>query len=297
MKPIRPGDRGPAVEDIQRRLRALGHDLGPTGVDGVFLGKTAEAVRAFQSAAHLAEDALVGDETWAALVDETFTLGDRMLYLRLPHFHGRDVRVLQQALNSLGFPCGAIDGILGSFTERAIADFQRNAGLVADGIAGDETVGAITALRHVWEGKDPRSHSAATASPNRAAAVLERITLTVRGLDPVGEDVASRVVNLAKATTPLAGVEAGRVHDEQASRDGFVLELGCGDSATATPGRAVVRLDEGGSLASRLVTAVESYRRSGIAVVVDVGAECLGDERVSQRAAVSLLDAVCAAFD
>ena len=45
MRPIRPGDRGPAVEDIQRRLLALGYDLGITGVDGVFLGRTLEQGR------------------------------------------------------------------------------------------------------------------------------------------------------------------------------------------------------------------------------------------------------------
>ena len=90
MKPILPGGRGPAVEDIQRRLLALGFDLGPTGVDGVFLGKTRDAVIAFQTGNGLSEDGVVGGETWAALVDATFKLGDRTLYLRLPHFHGRD---------------------------------------------------------------------------------------------------------------------------------------------------------------------------------------------------------------
>ena len=95
MRPVRPGARGPAVEDIQRRLLALGYDLGRTGVDGVFLGLTADAVRSFQSVNGLSEDGVVGDETWSALVDAGFKLGDRMLYLRLPHFHGHDVLALQ----------------------------------------------------------------------------------------------------------------------------------------------------------------------------------------------------------
>ena len=76
MRPVRPSDRGPAVEDIQRRLLALGYDLGPTGVDGVFLGQTAEAVRSFQLSHGLSEDGVVGEETWSALVDAGFTLGD-----------------------------------------------------------------------------------------------------------------------------------------------------------------------------------------------------------------------------
>ena len=69
MRPLRSGDKGPGVEDIQRRLLTLGFELGRTGIDGVFLGRTLEAVRAFQRAQGLDEDGLVGDETWSALVD------------------------------------------------------------------------------------------------------------------------------------------------------------------------------------------------------------------------------------
>ena len=182
MNPVRPGDRGSAVEDIQRRLLVLGYDLGRTGIDGVYLGRTREAVEAFQREHGLAENGVVGDQTWAALVDATFTLGDRMLYLRVPHFHGRDVRSMQEALNALGFACGLTDGIFGTFTERAVREFQRNAGLAADGIVGADTVSALTNLRHVWEGKEPHAHSAAQA---RARAAL-------RGSRAARRDLRSR---------------------------------------------------------------------------------------------------------
>ena len=140
MKPILPGGRGPAVEDVQKRLMTLGYDLGSTGVDAVFLGKTREAVVAFQNARGLSEDGVVGDETWSALVDSTFTLGDRMLYLRQPHFHGNDVRTLQGALNTLGFSCGEVDAIFGAYSEHAVREFQRNSGQPDDGIVGPGTV-------------------------------------------------------------------------------------------------------------------------------------------------------------
>ena len=125
LEPIAQGDRGAAVEDVQKRLLVLGFDLGPTGVDGVFLGATLSAVRSFQHANGLSEDGTVGDETWAALVDATFRLGDRLLYLRYPYLHGADVRALQSALNVLGFACGSPDGIFGAFTERAVRTFPR----------------------------------------------------------------------------------------------------------------------------------------------------------------------------
>lgn len=297
MKPVRSGDRGPAVEDIQRRLRTLGYELGPTGVDGVFFGRTAEAVRAFQAAHELAEDGLVGDETWSALVDATFKLGDRMLYLRLPHFHGYDVRVLQQALSALGFACGQVDGIFGAYTERALREFQRNAGLMPDGIVGADTVRAIFALRHVWEGKDPRAHSAAHVAPARAAEVLSKLALVVGGLDVTGQQTAGRVANLAHATSPDARVSVFEAGSELPNDCTAVLLL-CGDgTASAVPGRPVVRFDPPDTLASRLLTAVATARGMRPEVVVELQGMGSQDEHAQQRAAVMLLDAVCIAFD
>lgn len=297
MRPVRVGDRGPAVEDIQRRLLALGFDLGPTGVDGVFFGRTERAVRRFQERHALAEDGFVGSLTWAALVDATFTLGDRMLYLRLPHFHGNDVLVAQQALNALGFACGAVDGIFGAFTERAVREFQRNAGLPGDGILGPETVQALRALRHVWHGKDDRSHSEAKLEPARRADVLARISFAVGGLDEPGRRIAGRLVNLALAAEPgarIAVVEAGaQPHADVAA----VLRL-CGTgTVSAVAGRPIVRLDDSAGFVSRLVTALESSRERCAEVAVEVGIGAGGAEREEQRAAVVLLDALCLAFD
>lgn len=297
MRPIRLGDRGPAVEDIQRRLLMLGYELGPTGIDGVFLGLTAEAVCAFQAKAGISEDALVGDVTWAALVDATFTFGDRMLYLRLPHFHGRDVQVLQEALSALGFACGEIDGILGAFTESAIREFQRNAGLHADGIVGDETFGVMNSLRHVWEGKDPRSHSAAVAGAARAAEVLRRAPFSFRVLDAAGGAVCARVLNLARATTPEAAVAV--LEPETPVDAGAVLVVGvCGDGTeSAVRGRPVVAFEPVDSLSARLRTAFETSKVMPADIVVEVPGERLETEHDTQRTAVLLLDGVCSLFD
>lgn len=297
MKAIQPGDRGPAVEDIQRRLRYLGYDLGPTGVDGAFQGMTARAVRAFQVDYRLSEDSAVGDETWAALVDATFTLGDRMLYLRMPHFHGHDVMLLQQALNALGFACGAADGIFGTYCERALGEFQRNAGLPVDGIAGDDTIAAILALRHVWEGKEPQAHSAARVAAARAADVLARVPFAVSGLDDAGSDIADRVVNLAHATTEASRAVLADVRSPMPEGMRLHLQI-CGDGmASASSGRPVVRMSPLESLHTRLLTAIESSRSAVPEVMVEVGQEVIRDERDRQRAAVRLLDALCIVFD
>ena len=296
MRPVRPGDRGPAVEDIQRRLLALGYDLGRTGVDGVFLGATAEAVSSFQAQHDLAEDGTVGERTWSALVDASFSLGDRMLYLRLPHFHGHDVTVLQQALNALGFTCGEVDGIFGAFTERALREFQRNAGVATDGIVGPNSVRAIVNLRHVWEGKDSRAHSAATTAPARTAEVLERADIVVVGDDDVGRDVADRLVNLARATTDRARLHV-LARGEEPPRSGAVLRI-CGTgTARDSAGRPVVHVEGHDVVASRLLTALEAIPGAAREVVIELDAAHAGDELSDQQAAVLLLDAVCAVFD
>ena len=90
METIKQHDTGAAVEDVQQRLATIGL-LDQADVDGTFGEKTAAAVRAFclQSGLPVGDD--VTDKVWSALVDASYFLGDRTLYLRMPHFHGHDV--------------------------------------------------------------------------------------------------------------------------------------------------------------------------------------------------------------
>jgi N-acetylmuramoyl-L-alanine amidase len=53
------------------------------------------------------------------------------------------VAELQSRLGRLGFDGGRVDGILGPRTARALADFQSNCGLNADGVCGTDTVRSI----------------------------------------------------------------------------------------------------------------------------------------------------------
>lgn len=294
MKPILPGGRGPAVEDVQRRLLRLGFDLGPTGVDGVFLGRTQEAVEAFQKAEGLAEDGIVGDETWSALVDATFTLGDRSLYLRLPYFHGMDVLNLQKALNTLGFWCGEQDGIFGPYTERAVREFQRSCGQPGDGIVGLETVRFLKSLKHVWEGKEVQAPSAATASKARAAERLAEVPIYIVVVDGRAEDVARRLVNLASASQDDAKVSIVK-SEEGAPKDGVCLLLSAeGGSEGATP---VVEVgDDPMATASRIATALAVVGEDRRCILLELGRLIGDDEMQQQRSAVLVLDALCMAL-
>jgi Putative peptidoglycan binding domain len=56
---------------------------------------------------------------------------------------GSQVKLLQQALNKLGFSTGKPDGVYGPSTQNAVEQFQAAQGLNADGIVGPETLNAI----------------------------------------------------------------------------------------------------------------------------------------------------------
>ena len=66
-KTIRRGNYGELVKQLQTKLQALGYNLGICGVDGDFGQATEKAVKAFQKAAGLTQDGVVGKNTWAAL--------------------------------------------------------------------------------------------------------------------------------------------------------------------------------------------------------------------------------------
>lgn len=139
---LRPGSTGEAVRDLQRRLLALGHPV-PLEELGTFGPATERELRVFQERRALRVDGICGRETWTALVESGFRLGDRMLYVRRPMLRGDDVSELQRRLNMLGFDAGKEDGIFGPDTTGALTEFQRNAGLGCDGIFGPDTAEAL----------------------------------------------------------------------------------------------------------------------------------------------------------
>lgn len=105
------------------------------------------SVRAFQSRYGLVPDGVCDTQTWTALLEAAFELGGRLLCLRTPMMRGDDVAELQLRLGALGFDAGRVDGIFGPLTQHAVAEFQRNAGLVSDSVCGDDTVAGLRRLQ------------------------------------------------------------------------------------------------------------------------------------------------------
>ncbi|HEX2068875.1 MAG TPA: N-acetylmuramoyl-L-alanine amidase [Actinomycetota bacterium] len=166
------GARGDAVLDVQGRLTALGYHIDPSE-HGEFGPSTKRAVQEFQQRRHLLVDGVIGEDTWAEMVEAGYSLGDRLLYLRYPYDRGDDVRALQAALNVLGFDVGREDGIFGQRTDRAVRQFQRNVGLPPDGIVGSTTIEAVARLRPVGPGPG--------LSTVREGEALRRMSASLQG--------------------------------------------------------------------------------------------------------------------
>ncbi len=127
------------MADVQDRLAALGHVVDGDD-EGVFGPSTRAAVEAFQRRRGLRNDGIVGVTTWERLVEAGRPLGDRVLSTTAPLTRGDDVAELQERLAALGFDPGRVDGIYGAATRTAVAAFQRDAGLAADGVVGPSTL-------------------------------------------------------------------------------------------------------------------------------------------------------------
>lgn len=151
--PIGTGSRGDSVTDLRERLGSL--RISTDGDARGFFGEaTARAVKEFQQARGLRADGTCDRDTWAALVEAGYRLGDRLLYRRTPMLRGDDVADLQRRLSAFGFYADGIDAIYGDRTAAALADFQRNIGLPADGMLGPRTLVELARLSSHVSGGD-----------------------------------------------------------------------------------------------------------------------------------------------
>ncbi len=197
--PLRRGDAGDGVRDLHRRLASAGFtDVGDLNV---FDETTEQALRQFQAARRLVEDGICAPQTWAALVDAHFRLGDRMLYLRSPMTRGDDVADLQLRLGNLGFDAGWLDGIFGPDTEAAVRDFQHNQGLSPDGTVGRTTIAALDRLAGRQVGGKTIAEVRQTEMLRQHAGVEgRRILLGETGGLPAVVNSLARLLQLAGAT-------------------------------------------------------------------------------------------------
>ncbi len=292
---IEYGNIGAEVEDVQQRLSLLGC-LDETQINGVFGHETEDAVVRFCKMADLPETTRVDSAVWLALVDASYSLGDRTLYLRMPYFHGHDVEELQRALGALGFYCGGEDGVFGAHTEDALRKFQMNLGVPSDGIAGAYTFAELHNLEHSWVDKPSLTESRPLGFA-RAAGVLEENALCLYGTTPFTRSVASRMSNLAIATNPASKIVSADALSVEPKEGMLLVQVAMEASNDGVP--TVMYIDDE-SLSVRLNEALRRAKLSTparIKVVLPSISWCdAGEDRSAQHYAITLLDALCQAL-
>ena len=159
MQLLRRGDVGTAVAEVRAMLTSQGLlPLPPplhTDAD-VFDITMEHAVRAFQQRRGLITDGIVGRATYQALCDARLEFGCRMLSYLVAHpMRGDDVFTLQERLLELGYDAGRADGTFGLQTELALRSFQRDYGLLVDGMCGPGTLRALRQLQPKVRGGRP----------------------------------------------------------------------------------------------------------------------------------------------
>ena len=293
MDPIKKNDSGAAVEDVQRRLVKASY-LAEDQVTGTFGAETENAVLSLCRDCGIEPRAEVDNAVWTKLVDASFELGDRNLFLRVPFFHGADVRTLQEALSALGFSCGIADGIFGVHTEDALRRFQLNMGLPTDGIAGAFTFRALLHLQHSWKGKDSFSPVPRLGFA-RAAQVLESNLICLFGTSEFTRSVAARMSNLALATTPASKVTSADSLLVAPDESMYFVQILVGNEKPASTVPTVDFVDEE-SLPDRVgqaLMATEGHQRRIAVRLPEEGWEDAGADRSAQHYAIVLLDALC----
>ena len=197
MQVFRRGDRGPVVIDLRAKLARLSL-LPDSGEADLFDDAVDRAVRAFQQRRGLRVDGVVGPETYRALDEAHWRLGDRLLSYVVTHpFVGDDVATLQQRLFEMGFDPGRCDGIFGKQTETALREFQRNVGQAPDGTVGPKTLKALERLRRTVTGGSPSDRREEERVLSAGGALSGRVIV----IDPGhgGDDLGCAALNITEA--------------------------------------------------------------------------------------------------
>lgn len=215
------GCRGDAVHEIQQALIDLGFLKGYA--DGIFGKNTENAVRRFQKKYKLTVDGLAGSRTQSLIMSKASAqsgssvsqpssaktsgsssssssgnndqsasgswFGGSYTTIRQGN-KGDRVKLLQQALISLGYLKGGADGVFGKKTFAAVVSFQTVWKLSSDGVAGKKT---LTAIESALSGTGaPTSSVTQTASvPAGSSSQSQPQTSSSDGSSDINDPIAA----------------------------------------------------------------------------------------------------------
>ena len=141
---LKVGSRGAAVQDVQKKLVALGYNVGSTGADGVFGNATKNAVIKFQKSVGISQDGIVGSVTLTKLNEAYNNRNKGQSVTSTTSYTGKDyVRKAQVHMNNFAGAGLATDGLWGANSRKGLVKcLQRalnkdyGAKLAEDGILG-----------------------------------------------------------------------------------------------------------------------------------------------------------------
>lgn len=144
---LKVGSRGAAVQDVQKKLVALGYNVGSTGADGIFGNSTKNAVIKFQGSVGISKDGIVGSQTLTKLNEAYNNRNKGQSVTSTTSYTGKDyVRKAQVHISNFTGTAISSDGIIGTETRKGIVKCLQRAlnldyksGLAVDGCRGNAT--------------------------------------------------------------------------------------------------------------------------------------------------------------
>ncbi|WP_280771465.1 peptidoglycan-binding protein [Salipaludibacillus daqingensis] len=236
---LKKGMKHEDVRELQLELRET--VSMESQIDGIFGPLTKQSVKEFQSKKGITVDGIVGPETFSAFnihnSDSSTTVASSSNDLNASSVlregsRGADVKSLQSALKDLGMYTSTLDGIYGPLTARAVRNFQQDANIQVDGIAGpqtfnslngEETSGATTASSN--NSSTSQSASANVDQLVQDAKDLLGSSYVWGGTTPAGFDSSGFIVYVFNQN----GINLSRTHREYYYEGESVSNLQRGD--------------------------------------------------------------------
>lgn len=224
---LKIGTQGDAVKKLQQRLKDLAYYTGD--VDGQYGQGTAQAVTLFQNQHGIAGDGLAGEKTL-----ELVYAADAETYVPTPTpsvtpsayamgDYNDGVKELQRRLKELGYLTGNVDGDFGAGTKAAVALFQEQSGLEADGIAAQKTVSLL------FSDSAKQATATPTPDPNAMPMLVNRTHPVDASYKPAG------MVNLRDyLSSDLVSVKGSDIQGDRTAADALTTMFTAAKEAGVT---------------------------------------------------------------
>ena len=131
---------------------------------------------------------------------------------------GGEVKEVQRRLKQWGYYTGAVDGVFGSATRRAVIAFQKKNGLTADGVVGKATFKALgmNESYQALDGKSPSSGASSQYTSSDLYLMAKAIYAEGRGESYTGQVAIGAVIMNRVRNASFPNTVAGVIYQKGA---------------------------------------------------------------------------------